>query len=68
MDKEPLEALREACFRAGSQSALARILDVDVAAISQWKSKRIPAERVLPIERATGVRRERLRPDLYPHD
>ena len=65
MDKEPLEALREACFKAGSQSALARILGVDVAAISQWKSKRIPADRVRAREKATGVRRERLRPDLY---
>jgi DNA-binding transcriptional regulator YdaS (Cro superfamily) len=27
---------------------------------------RIPAERVLPIERVTGVPRYELRPDLYP--
>jgi len=32
--------------------------------IYSWK--RIPAERVLDIERATGVPRHELRPDIYP--
>lgn len=31
-------------------------------AIAQWR--RVPAERVLDVERVTGVRREVLRPDL----
>jgi len=33
-------------------------------AISQWK--RVPAERVLLVEAATGISRHDLRPDLYP--
>lgn len=33
-------------------------------AISQWKQ--VPAERVLDVERATGVPRHELRPDIYP--
>ncbi|MDB5584857.1 MAG: repressor [Bradyrhizobium sp.] len=33
-------------------------------AISQWKQ--VPAERVLEVERVSGVSRHRLRPDLYP--
>jgi DNA-binding transcriptional regulator YdaS (Cro superfamily) len=30
------------------------------------KSKRVPAEYVLLVEKATGVSRHKLRPDLYP--
>lgn len=38
-------------------------------AISGWlKRNRIPAERVLDVERITGVSRCDLRPDLYPRD
>lgn len=35
-------------------------------AISQWK--RVPAERVLDVERVTGISRHDLRPDLYPRE
>ena len=67
MEKE-LEGLREAIQIAGSQVALARLLGIDSAAISQWKHIGVPPRRVIAIERVTGVRRERLRPDLYPDD
>lgn len=43
---------------------LAKTLGITPQAISQWK--RVPGERVIAVERATGVRREVLRPDLYP--
>lgn len=52
----------------GSQSALARILDVDPMTISQWKSRgRIPAERCPEIVAAAEGRITlcELRPDLY---
>jgi DNA-binding transcriptional regulator YdaS (Cro superfamily) len=61
MKKSPLERAVEA---AGSKSALARALGLKVQSIQQWR--RIPAERVLDVERATGVPRSALRPDLYP--
>lgn len=51
-----------------SQVQLASLLGVTQGAISQWLSNRIPAERVLDIERNTGVSRHDLRPDLYPRD
>ena len=36
-------------------------------AIQAWlKKNRVPAERVLAVEKATGVPRHQLRPDLYP--
>jgi DNA-binding transcriptional regulator YdaS (Cro superfamily) len=44
---------------------LAVRLDVNKATITRWAQKRIPAERVLDVERATGIGREVLRPDLY---
>lgn len=34
--------------------------------ITRWERGRVPAERVLDVERVTGVPRHELRPDLYP--
>lgn len=47
---------------------LARSLGVDKGSVSRWCNHRVPAERVLEIERATGIRRELIRPDIYPAD
>lgn len=47
----------------GRRVALARDLGITPGAISQWA--RVPAERIIEIERATGIGRELLRPDLY---
>lgn len=57
-------ALTKALEAAGGTVALARNLRITSQAVSQWK--RVPAERVLDVERATGVPRCELRPDLYP--
>lgn len=58
------KALREAIRQAGGVRALARELGtVSHQAISRWE--RVPAERVLAVERITGVSRYRLRPDVY---
>ncbi|SEE13102.1 Putative antitoxin of toxin-antitoxin system, YdaS/YdaT [Pseudomonas coleopterorum] len=54
---------------AGSQSALARVLGCTPQNIQRWcATGRIPAERVLTVERATGISRHELRPDLYPSE
>lgn len=45
---------------------LARMIGVDKSTVTRWDQGRIPAERVLDIERVTGVSRSDLRPDLYP--
>ncbi len=60
MDK----GLRKAIAACRTPSGLARRLDLTRQAVAGWK--RIPAERVLEVERATGVPRSQLRPDLYP--
>lgn len=48
----------------GRRVALAAALAINPGAISQWD--RVPAERVLDVERVTGIPRHELRPDLYP--
>lgn len=48
----------------GLRIKIARGLGITHGAVSQWK--RVPAERVLDVERLTGISREELRPDLYP--
>lgn len=50
----------------GSLTAMARELGISHSAILQWV--RIPAERVLVVERITGISRHDLRPDLYPRE
>src|SRR5262245_12629320 len=57
------EGLDEAIRAAGGIGALARKLGISQPSVSNWS--RIPAERVLSVEAATGVSRETLRPDLY---
>ena len=66
-DKSPLTLYREA--HGLSQKQLAEKLKIDGSGtISKWENNRIPAERVLDVEKVTGVPRWRLRPDLYPHE
>lgn len=42
---------------------LAELIGITRQGIWQWR--RIPAERVVEVERATGIPRQELRPDLY---
>ena len=63
------EALKRACDVAGGQKPLADRIGTTQSQVWYWltKSKRgVPAEFVLSIERATGVSRSELRPDLWP--
>ncbi len=47
----------------GNTGLAAKITGITPQAISQWR--RVPAERVLDVERITGVSRNELRPDIY---
>lgn len=61
------EALRSAIAAAGGQTALARKIGKSQGHISKWLQRNyVPAEAVLDIERATGISRHSLRPDIYP--
>jgi DNA-binding transcriptional regulator YdaS (Cro superfamily) len=58
------EPIQRAIDQAGGLVALAGLLRVAPSTLSEWR--RIPAERVLAVEQASGVSRHELRPDLYP--
>jgi DNA-binding transcriptional regulator YdaS (Cro superfamily) len=62
MDRDP--AIIEAAQAVGGITKLSTQLGLSRVAASAWK--RVPAERVLEVERLTGVSRHKLRPDLYP--
>lgn len=62
LKREP--GLNMAIEAAGGVAALARAVGVSQPAVSAWE--RIPPERVLAVEAASGVARDLLRPDLYP--
>ena len=55
--------LEEAVRAVGGVSELARQIGISQPSVSNWN--RVPAERVLIVEAATGVDRKVLRPDLY---
>jgi TorA maturation chaperone TorD len=57
------DGLQDAIRAAGGVSELARRLGISQPSVSNWD--RIPAERVLSVEAATGVTRAILRPDLF---
>lgn len=48
----------------GFRLRLARKLGITHGAVYQWD--KVPAERVLDVERLTGIPRHELRPDIYP--
>jgi DNA-binding transcriptional regulator YdaS (Cro superfamily) len=56
-------AVKTAGKAVGGKIELARMLGICRQAVYAWR--KIPAERVVEVERLTGVRREELRPDLY---
>lgn len=61
-----MDTLPQAFSNRGLRIRLARDLGITPGAIYQWR--RVPAERVIQVERLTGISRHELRPDLYPSD
>ena len=51
---------------AGGTAMLAQRLGIQAPSIYSWR--RVPPNRVLAVERVTGISRHVLRPDLYPPD
>jgi TorA maturation chaperone TorD len=59
----PDRGLQEAISAVGGVTELARRIGISQPSVSNWA--RVPAERVVAVEAATGVTRVALRPDLY---
>src|SRR5260370_27945383 len=55
--------LDRAIDAAGGIAQLARKIGIAQPSVSNWN--RVPAQRVIAVEAATGVSRNQLRPDLY---
>lgn len=62
----PTNPIELASAQVGGVVKLSLALGLSRGAVSQWK--RVPAERVLDVERLSGVSRSILRPDLYPRE
>jgi DNA-binding transcriptional regulator YdaS (Cro superfamily) len=60
---QPPDPVKLAAEKVGGIVKLSLALGLSRGAASQWR--RIPAERVVEVERITGISREILRPDLY---
>jgi DNA-binding transcriptional regulator YdaS (Cro superfamily) len=67
-DLTPYEALVLCRHRAGSDSQMARDLEVSQPKVWRWinQSKLLPAEYALRAEALYGVSCHHLRPDIYP--
>jgi len=68
-----MQRMQDATFKAllrgkGEKARLARALGVDKATVTRWTQHRVPAESVLEVEKATGIPRTTIRPDIYPND
>jgi DNA-binding transcriptional regulator YdaS (Cro superfamily) len=65
MNDSPMAALDEAIAKFETLTVFADRVGVAQSTVSMWKARRrIPAENCPAIERETGVRCERLRPDV----
>jgi len=47
----------------GSKAEIGRVCGVTRYAVQQWK--RVPAHHVLKLEKATGINRKAIRPDIF---
>lgn len=63
-----MSGIREAIDKAGGIQQLADLLGIRYQAVHKWTKGSVPAERVLQIEKVTGISRHQLRSDLYPRD
>ncbi|KAF7958231.1 hypothetical protein AWV80_01285 [Cupriavidus sp. UYMU48A] len=60
------EELKKAVEAAGGQSAVARKIGCTSQAVSKWcNTGEVPMKRLLDFEKATGIPRQQLYPELF---
>lgn len=59
-----MDSLDEVAKERGGYAALARELGVARQTLYKWRQK-VPLDRVVEIERLTGIPRSKLRPDIF---
>jgi DNA-binding transcriptional regulator YdaS (Cro superfamily) len=61
-------SIAKATRAAGGQAAMARVIGVRPSTVSTWlrRGNELPAEYVIAVEKALGIPRYELRPDIYP--
>lgn len=62
--KGPIKSFRTA--KKLSLEAFGAPFGVNKSSVLRWEERKVPADRVLDIERHWGIPRRELRPDLYP--
>ena len=61
------KAVDEAIEEGGGPTSMGQYLGRSRSSVIEWQQTgRVPVEHVIKIEKATGVPRWRLRPDVYP--
>lgn len=62
-----MNGVQKLILHFGSQAKAAKELNISRQAVNSWvKNKnKIPAEKVVVIEKITGIKRSELRPDLW---
>lgn len=70
LEHEIESALAIAIRKAGSQTAFGKLIGKRQSVVHDWLrfNRPLPAELVLAVEKATGVSRHDLRPDIYPRE
>lgn len=63
-DPNPIEIYRKRTSL--TLAAFAAKFRVNKTTAMRWEKGRVPPKRVLEVEKATGISRHSLRPDLYP--
>lgn len=63
----PCSSVDRVISALGGLSKAASALEIDnPSVVANWRTRgRIPAERVLDVERITGISRHELRPDIF---
>lgn len=64
MSLHPLRSFRAA--KGLTLEQFGRVFAVNKTTVMRWEDGKIPAERVLPVCKFTGLSPHILRPDLYP--